>query len=244
MNNIIFLFVFLLNLSYISLSKVINRTNYTSFFFNSTIETVNNSNFDKIINRGMNNPYLILFTVIRCKICNYVIKEFENVQNYLIEKNSNIKLIKYDLGGNLWTMMRFDIDHIPKIIYVEKNEMSFLNNNITYDNIIDFLKNENKEKNHFPEPMTYIDFLIKIFNVFNEFLIDSSKDYGIVWNRYYTAIVIVLILILFMILEYFIIKYCCITQRKPKKKIHSHKYHKHHVHTKNDILKNKKDKIN
>ena len=207
MNNIIFLFVFLLNLSYISLSNVINITNYISFFFNSTIDTVNNSNFDRIINRGMNNPYLILFTVIRCKICNYVIKEFEKVQNDLTKKNSNIKLIKFDLGGNLWTMMRFDIDHIPNIIYVEKNEMSFLNNNITYDNIINFLNNENKEKKHFPEPMTYIDFLIKIFNIFNEYLIDTSKDYGIVWNRYYTSIVIILILILFMIFEYFIIKY-------------------------------------
>ena len=238
MNNKIFLFVFLINISYISLTNITNRTYYTSLFFNSTIETVNVSNFDRVINRGKKNPYLILFTVIRCKMCNYVIKELEKVQEYLKEKNSTIKIIKLDCRGNLGTVMRFDLDHIPKIIYVENNEMSYFNQNISYDNIINFLNNENKEKKRFPRPMTYMDFFIKIFNALNEFLTDSSKDY-IAWNKNYTIIIIVLIIILFIIFEFFIVKYCCTTKRKEKTKNHSHKNH-HHDH-KNENVKKKKE---
>ena len=81
----------------------------------------------------------------------------ENVEKYLIQKNSNIKVVKVDCGGNIWTVMRFDIDHIPKIIYVENNEMSLFNDNITYDNIIEFLNNENKIKIPFPNPMSYFE---------------------------------------------------------------------------------------
>ena len=59
MINKFFIFILLINISYISLSKIKNRTNYTSFFYNSTIETVNNSNFDRVIKKGIKNPYLI-----------------------------------------------------------------------------------------------------------------------------------------------------------------------------------------
>ena len=177
MINKFFIFILLINISYISLSKIKNRTNYTSLFLNSTIETVNNSNFDKEIKRGTKNPYLILFTVIRCKMCNYVIKIMENVEKYLIQKNSNIKVVKVDCGGNIWTVMRFDIDHIPKIIYVENNKMSYFNDNITYDNLIEFVNNENKIKIPFPNPMSYFDFFKKIFNAFNEFLTDYTQTY-------------------------------------------------------------------
>ena len=167
MINKFFIFILLINISYISLSNTTKRINYTSLFFNSSIETINNTNFDRVIKKGIKNPYLILFTVIRCKMCNYVIKVMEKVEQYLIKKNSNIKVVKVDCGGNIWTVMRFDIDHIPKIIYVENNEMSLFNDNITYDNIIEFLNNENKIKIPFPNPMSYFDFSKKIFNVFN-----------------------------------------------------------------------------
>jgi len=231
------LLIIIINISYISLSNITrNRTNYTSFFYNSTIETVNNSNFDRVIKKGIKNPYLILFTVIRCKICNQVIKIMEKVEEYLIKKNSNIKVVKVDCGGNIWTVMRFEIDHIPKIIYVENNKMSYLNDNITYDNIIEFLNNENKIKIPFPKPMNYIDFFKKIFNALNEFLTDYTKINGIKWNKKYTGLVIILILIIFMIIEYYIMKYCCTTQRKSKTHFHNKK---HHVHTNNEILKKK-----
>ncbi len=240
MINKFFIFILLINISYISLSNTTKRINYTSLFFNSSIETINNTNFDRVIKKGIKNPYLILFTVIRCKMCNYVIKIMEKVEKYLIQKNSNIKVVKVDCGGNIWTVMRFDIDHIPKIIYVENNKMSYFNDNITYDNIIEFVNNENKIKIPFPNPMSYFDFFKKIFNAFNEFLTDYTQTYGIHWNKIYTGIIVALILIIFMIFEYFIMKYCCTTQRNPKTKTHyKHKSH-HHVHTNNEILKKKK----
>jgi hypothetical protein len=236
MINKFFIFILLINISYISLSNTTKRINYTSLFFNSSIETINNTNFDRVIKKGIKNPYLILFTVIRCKICNQVIKIMEKVEEYLIKKNSNIKVVKVDCGGNIWTVMRFDIDHIPKIIYVENNKMSYLNDNITYDNIIEFLNNENKIKIPFLKPMNYIDFFKKIFNALNEFLTDYTKINGIKWNKKYTGLVIILILIIFMIIEYYIMKYCCTTQRKSKTHFHNKK---HHVHTNNEILKKK-----
>ena len=240
MINKFFIFILLINISYISLSNTTKRINYTSLFFNSSIETINNTNFDRVIKKGIKNPYLILFTVIRCKMCNYVIKVMEKVEQYLIKKNSNIKVVKVDCGGNIWTVMRFDIYHIPKIIYVENNEMSLFNDNITYDKIIEFLNNENKIKIPFPNPMSYFDFSKKIFNVFNEFLTDYSKSYGINWNKTYTGLIIALILILFMIFEYYIMKYCCTIKRNPKTKSHFQNKSHHHVHTNNEILKKKK----
>ena len=36
-------------------NKLPEKTNYTSFFLNSSIQTLNNNNFDKIINKGLND---------------------------------------------------------------------------------------------------------------------------------------------------------------------------------------------
>ena len=212
-------------------NKLPEKINHSSFFFNSSIQTLNNSNFDKIINKGLNNTFIVLFTVKNCKICNDVLLILETIQK---EYENKIKFAKVDFIESGWTAFRFYMDKIPKIVLIKNNSYTSFNKNITYENLIDFIENNNHKKFYkFPSKLSYLDILYKFFIAVDDAIEQKMKSYNIKWEKYLT-IIFFLIIIFILILSELIFLKC---SRKIKDKFFSKNDNKknkdHHNHNHN-----------
>ena len=220
-------------------NKIKNTTNYTSFFLNSTIQNINDSYFDKIINQNKNNySFVILFTVKRCNICNKIITLFENIQNYYLFKNNKIKFFKIDCFYNEWTSMRFNIDLIPKIIYIENNTYSLMKEELNYDNILTFIETKNKTKKLIPYPLNYFTLFNKFINAFLEIINKKLISKGIPWNKSFSIIILLIITLILGFFEWYIFKCCsyCNNKKEYNSKILNYKKPKKISHNKRYIL--------
>lgn len=215
----------------LSPSDVAPRSNYTSYFLNSTIKTANDSNFDQLVARGRFHDSLILFTVRKCPVCNNIITSLENVENFFLKNNStqiNLKFLKVDVFMSGWTAMRFQLDRLPNLIYVTNNSYTLYPfDNITEQGIFDFIQMDKKNFLPFPKRIGYFDLFMKLFHVLSD-LIKEKLDF---WNEGLSWLVVVAIIILFCLIEYFIFKICCKRTKKDKDKgsqVHTHTHtHSH-----------------
>jgi len=225
--------IFLFLIFHFIFNKLPEKNNYTSFFLNSSIQTLNNSNFDKIINKGLNDTFIVLFTVKRCKICNDVLLILEQIQKVYENK---IKFAKVDFIESGWTAFRFYMDKIPKIILIKNNSYTSFNKNITYENLIDFIENNNNKKFYkFPSELSYLDILYKFFIAVDDAIEQKMKDYNIKWKKYLTIIFFLIIIVILILSELFLLK--CSRKIKDKffkkndniKNNHNHNHNHAHI---------------
>ena len=229
--NSFFLFLFLtitiLKISCIEQNNNINNNfqeNYTSYFINSTIKSLNNKNFDTIINSNNSINYLVLFTVKRCPICNKIIRITENVENYY-KDNPNLKFAKVDCFEDARTAMRFDIFKFPLYIYISKGKYSFfLPNNITEEELINYIESNNKIYKDYPPQIGYFGVFIKIIHLLTQ-RIQKIIPY---WNELFSWIVLLILFGFFLYFEYSVYKGC-------------YDSHKNNNSTKNEEYKDNKE---
>ena len=208
-------------------NKTRNRTNYTSYFINSTIPTLNDKNFDKAI-QNHNIDYLILFTVKRCQQCNDIIKATEEVQK--IYTNETIKFFKVDVFMSGWTALRFDLSKVPMFIYISNGIFAgYKDENYTKKGIIDFIENKHKEYQILPGKLGYFGLAVKVFHILSG-VIKTKISF---WNEGYSLIAVILAVVLFFYFEYNLYANCC--------KQNSKKYQKNNDKIK-DKIKNKNKK--
>ena len=179
------------------------KSNYTSYFVNSTIKTLNNKNFDVVINSNESNNYLILFTFRRCKSCNKIIRITENVEkNY---KSTNLKFAKVDCYSSGWTAMRFDIFKIPQYIYISHGYYSsFIPNNITEEDLINYIESDDKEYKEYPLKIGYFGIFMKIFHLITK---NVQKKLPF-WNELCSWLVLLILFGCFIFFEYSICQAC------------------------------------
>lgn len=210
-----------------------NRTNYTSYFINSTIPTLDDKNFDKTI-QNHNNDYLILFTVKRCQQCNNIIKITEEIQKKYL--NQTLKFYKVDCFVSGWTALRFDLSKVPMFIYIT-NEIfaGYKDENYTKQKIIDFIENKHKEYQVLPGKLGYLGLGVKLFHIIS----GAIKTKISFWNEGFSLIAVILAVVLFFYFEYNLYKNCCknnmenerrIKEREKNKKKCNDKECKHHHH--------------
>lgn len=192
-----------------------NNTNYTSYFLNSTIQTLDDKDFDIGIHDN-NIDYMILFTVKRCIQCNDIIKETEKAQKYYSEiSNNTIKFYKVDCLASGWTALRFELNRIPMFVYITNRVYAgFADSNYTKENIINFIESKHKNFKILHNQIGYIGIAIKIFHV----LSDAIKTKFSFWNEGFSFAVVVIIIALFFYFEYNVFKKCC-------KNVNNKKYH-------------------
>ena len=112
---------FILNLLVISKFICREKEEYNiSYFDKSSIETINDYNFDEIINKGITNDYIILFTIKICDGCEQVLKTLERAAEYYYKTNANITFYKIDLEESIEVDLRFHFDEVQVVIYVSK----------------------------------------------------------------------------------------------------------------------------
>lgn len=214
------------------------KKKYISFFLNSTIETLDDENFDITVKKGIFHSYIVLFTVKKCDICNNIITTLENVQKkYLNDNETNLKFGKVDILRSGWTSMRFELERLPNIIYISNRTYAIYPYiNLTENNIIQFIEDKNKEFKKFPRKMGYLDVFMKIFHIISGLLHEKFSF----WNEGYSWILVVLFILFFCFVEYLIIKFCC--RRSKKEKENKNKYNDQHQHQHQHIHQQKNEK--
>ena len=222
-----------------STNETVEKKKYISYFLNSTIETLDDENFDKKVQKGIFHNFIILFSVRKCDICNRIITTLENVQKkYLNDSQTNLKFGKVDILMSGWTSMRFELERLPNIIYVTNRTYAiYPYNNLTEDNIIYFIEDKNKVFKPFPRKMGYFDVFMKLFHVISSLLQEKFSF----WNEGYSWILVVLFILFFCLVEYLIIKFCCRRSKKDNKNPQKeNKYQHQHLHQ--HLKKDKKEK--
>ncbi len=227
-------------------SKVkLNSLRNDTLFNKSFIPTLTDSNFDKIVRKGRKSPFLLFFTVKRCKRCDSYLEIFQNASK-IIEKNiPNIKFGKVDVYSNSWTALRFNITSLPKVFYISNGTLSVMKGNYSLENILSFSNDTNKETIPLPRPLTYFGIASIILDALNDYLSQSVGKYGIKWNKILTVILFLGTMILFCYLNNKCYSICCKRNKreskyKKGKGTHSHT-HTHSHHDKEED-KNKKKK--
>lgn len=250
-NSIFNILVFILIISNITCLKEnqTNKTiyiqpNYTSYFVNSTIKTLNERNFDTIVKNNNSINYLILFTFRRCPKCNKLITTIENVEKYyLSKKNTTIKFAKIDCYTSGWACMRFDLFKIPIYIYItEEKYASFMPNDSSEEELINFIESQDKIYKNYPKKIGFFGVFMKLFHYISENI--QKKMYF--WNEACTFLVILILLGSFIYYEYAVCKACCESNKNnnvsPKKDNHKENKKDTHKENKKDTHKeNKKD---
>ena len=212
------------------------KKKYISYFLNSTIQTLDDDNFDKEVVRGIFHNFLILFTIKKCEMCNKIITTLENIQKkYINDNDTNIKFAKVDILMSGWTSMRFELGRLPNIIYVSNRSYAIYPNiSWTEENIISFIEDKNKNYLKFPKKMGYFDIFMKIFHIISSLLHERFPF----WNESYSWFIVAIFILLFCFVEYLIIKFCCRRTKKENKYQHKHQ-HQNVSQNKYDKKKNK-----
>lgn len=182
-----------------------NITNYTSYFINSTIPTLNEKTFDKEI-QNKQNDYLILFTVKKCLHCNDIIKITEEVQKLYSKKNETIKFYKLDCFMSGWVSLRFELTKVPMFFYITNGVYAgYKAENYTKDGLIEFIEDKHKDYKSLPDKLGYIELGMKIFHILSK----AIKRKISFWNEGFSLVVLIAIIIFFLYFEYNLYKDCC-----------------------------------
>ena len=185
------------------------QLNFTSYYINSTIRTLNDKNFDTIIQYNNSVDYLILFTIKRCNICNKIITITENVEKYYsLNKNTSLAFAKVDCYSSGWTALRFDIFRMPIYIYIRKGEeYSYFipNNNTKEEELINYIESSDKEFKIYPPKVGFFGVLTKILHLLSE----SIQKKIPFWKEAYSWVVLLIIFCFFLYFEYSLYKSCC-----------------------------------
>jgi len=203
------------------LDKKVKKEKFISYFLNSTIETINDENFDLIIKGGKTNDFLILFTVKKCQICNQIIKLLEETSEIYSNENSNLTFKKLDIIESGWTSLRFNLERLPNLIYVSQGKYAiYPNENFTDLDVRNFIEDKNKNWMRLPKKVGYLYLIMKTFRLLSYMI---SQKYSFWDENYYWALIVGFILV-FVFVEYIIIKYCCRRSNKNKKSNHVHSH--------------------
>ena len=195
-----------------------------SRFANSSIETINDDNFDRVMNAGITNDYLILFTVKVCQNCDKVLSILEEAAELYANKDSNITFYKIDIIESGLTSLRFDFEKLPNIIYVSKGKYAIYPlDNITKYEIKYFIEDKNKKMMKLPKKVGYIYLIVKTFKLIS-FMISQKFSF---WDESYYWILMIGFVLVFVFVEYLIIKFCCRRSNKNKKYNQEHHHHSH-----------------
>ena len=191
-----------------------NEKNKTSYFDNSFIETISDKNFDRVMNAGITNDYLILFTIKKCQVCDQVIKILEDSAKLYLNTDSNVTFYKIDVSESGWTTLRFGFDKLPNIIYVSRGKYSIYPlDNITVEEIVNFIDNKNKDMVKLPKKVGYLHLILKTFELMSYML---SQKFSF-WDESYYWILIVGFILAIILFEFIFIKFCCPRLKKDRK---------------------------
>ena len=195
-----------------------------TYFDKSSIETINDDNFDRVMNAGITNDYLILFTVKTCKVCDHVIEILEEAAELYLNTDSNITFYKVDIIASGWTALRFDFEKLPNIIYVSKGKYAIYPlDNITKIEIKNFIEDKNKVMINLPKKVGYMHLILKTFKLLS-YMISQKFSF---WDESYYWALIILFIAFIVLFEFIFIKYCCPRSNKNKKTSHEHHHHSH-----------------
>ena len=168
-----------------------------TYFDKSSIETINDDNFDRVMNAGFTNDYLILFTGKTCKVCDHVIEILEEAAELYLNTDSNI-------------------------IYVSKGKYTIYPlDNITKLEIKNFIEDKNKVMVNLPKKVGYSYLILKTFKLIS-YMISQKFSF---WDESYYWALIILFIAFIVLFEYIFIKYCCPRSNKNKKTSHEHHHH-------------------
>ena len=209
---------FIINL--IAISKFIcKEIDYNfSYFDKSTIETINDSNFDKVVNAGITNDYIILFTIKICDGCEQVLKTLERAAEYYYKTNANITFYKIDLAESVEVDLRFQFDKVPIIIYISKGQYAKYNFKYISTNWIkNFVDDKNKTLIDLPKELGFFTYYVKVFELAADCIM--LKCPFLKNNYYYYWIMVFGFFVWVIILSaYVFIKLCCISYNNKNKK--------------------------
>ena len=202
------------------------NANYTSYFINSTIRTLNEKNFDSVVNYNHSINYLVLFTFRRCTHCNKVISIIENVEKYYSSKKDNIlNFAKLDCYSSGWTAMRFDIFQIPVFVYITNGFFAtFTPKNYTEEELIEFIESIYKDFKVFPKKIGYFGVFMKVFHLMT-MRIQKNIPF---WNELCSWGVLSILFGSFLYFEYSICKACLDSNKDNNKNLKKEKNSHHH----------------
>ena len=211
---------FILNL--IVISKYICREkeeNNFSYFDKSSIETINDYNFDEIINTGITNEYIILFTIKICEGCDQVLKILEKAAEFYLKKESNITFYKIDLSESIEVDLRFNFDEIPVIIYISKGQYAkYPFKYVSIDHIKNFIEDKIKVMIDLPTELGFFDYFVKTFELLVNIIMLKCSSL----KKDCVLVLIVIYISFFIIFSIFtFIKYCFLKSTRNKKSKHS-----------------------
>ncbi len=211
---------FILNL--LVISKFIcgeKEENNISYFDKSSIETINDYNFDELINTGVGNNYIILFTIKICEGCEQILKILEKAKELYLKTESNITFYKIDLSESIEVDLRFNFDEIPIIIYVSKDKYAkYPFKYISINYLKNFIEDKNKFMIDLPKEFGFFDYFVKTFELIVYIIMLKCSSLKI--NYFWVFIVIYFaFFIIFSIFTF--IKYCFLKSTQRKKSKHS-----------------------
>jgi len=191
-----------------------------SYFDKSSIETITDSNFDQVMNAGIINDYIILFTIKICEGCDQVLKSLEKAAEYYFRTNSNITFYKIDLAESVEVDLRFHFDEVPIIIYVSKGQYAKYHFKYISTNFIkNFIEDKNKVMIDLPKELGFFSYFVKTFELIADCIMLKcpflKKNYYYYWLMIFGFFAWVIILSI-----YVFIKCCCINSHKNKKSFH------------------------
>ena len=203
----------------IAISKFIcKEEDYNIFYFDkSSIETINDSNFDQVMNAGIINDYIILFTIKICEGCDEVLKALERAAEYYFKRNSNITFYKIDLEESINVDLRFHFDKVPIIIYVSKGQYAKYHFKYIATYLIkNFIEDKNKIMIDLPKELGFFGYVMKIFELVADCII-LKYPYLKKYYFYYRIIVYGFFVCIIILSTYVFIQYCCISSNDNKK---------------------------
>ena len=217
----------------------------------NTINILTDKNFSTSVTNLIetkNIKYLVVFYINSCPYCKeslkiinkYVIKNYKN--------NENIFFGKVNCNQNTYLSIQFNITYIPYIVLFENKKMFVYKGNFDKQNFIQFIDSEKYAEDglNIPENISNIQYLIRMFNEFSEFVKYKIQPYldkkgiKIKWNKNYTIISIFLILFLILFLEYYLLSSFFTRHKKNTNNKISNKKNKNNYENNNNIKKDEK----
>ena len=155
-----------LNLMIISQFICTGENFNVSYFDKSSIETIDDSNFDQVINAGFTNDYIILFTIKICPSCEQILKILERAAEYFSKRNSNITFYKIDLQESIEVDLRFHFEKVPVVIYVSKGKyVEYHYNYLSVNFLQNFIEDKNKVMIDLPKELGFFNYFMEVYEL-------------------------------------------------------------------------------
>ena len=184
-------FNFIILLLFLSLLQVKLKDSFNISHINSTkghekdeiVEVIelNDSNFDSIIQDGINNRWFILFYLETCYHCHrakIVLNRILELRDYEIV--NNIKFAEIEINRNSKSDVRFNISGTPYIIMVENNTMYELDLYPNEKNLINFIGTDFRNVTKDLKPFPHINIFKYHFILFKNslsFIVEKLNEY-------------------------------------------------------------------